>query len=99
MSNRTGQRSTRKSDSPGKSPAPDDIRAAREASGLTARKAAALVHRSQDWWEAIEKGERQMDATAWEHFLLLAMPEDAAGAHLKLLRQRAREALERIDRN
>jgi hypothetical protein len=47
-------------------PAPEAIRAARQASGLSAREAAALVYRGQVAWYRWEAGEQPMDPALWE---------------------------------
>lgn len=62
-----------------KSPAPDEVRAARDAAGLTQTQAATLVHgtlRAWQGWEAPE-GEpsaRRMHPGLWELFLLKTAP-------------------------
>lgn len=55
-------------------PTPTEIRAAREAAGLTQTVAAALVCRGLRNWQQWEAGERAMDATAWKLFTLLTSP-------------------------
>ena len=54
------------------SPLPSDIRAAREAAGLTQTAAGQLCHRSLRAWQAVEAGDRTLDPAAWELFLLRA---------------------------
>lgn len=50
-------------------PAPDEIRAAREAAGLTQSEAAELVHLSApNRWAAYEQGAWRIDAARWELF-------------------------------
>ncbi len=51
-------------------PIPSEIRAAREAAGLTQTQAGALCHRSLRAWQDAEAGTRNLDAAAWELFLL-----------------------------
>ena len=51
-------------------PAPDEIRAAREAAGLTQFAAAALVHANLRSWQKWEAGERAMHPAFWELFLI-----------------------------
>lgn len=51
-------------------PAPDEIRAAREAAGLTQSAAAALVHANLRSWQKWEAGERAMHTAFWELFLI-----------------------------
>ena len=51
-------------------PTPSEIRAAREAAGLTQTAAGALCHRSLRAWQAVEAGDRKLDLAAWELFLL-----------------------------
>ena len=49
---------------------PAAIRAARKAAGLTQTQAGALCHRSLRAWQDAEAGTRNLDAAAWELFLL-----------------------------
>lgn len=49
-----------------KSPRPREIRAAREAAGLSRQDAAALIYKSVRAWEKWEQGERAMDPALWE---------------------------------
>lgn len=49
---------------------PTDIRAARQAAGLSQTAAGALCHRSLRAWQAVEAGDRTLDPAAWELFLL-----------------------------
>ena len=49
---------------------PTDIRAARQAAGLSQTAAGALCHRSLRAWQAVEAGDRKLDLAAWELFLL-----------------------------
>jgi hypothetical protein len=49
---------------------PAGIRAARLAAGLTQTQAGALCHRSLRAWQDAEAGTRNLDAAAWELFLL-----------------------------
>ena len=49
---------------------PADIRAAREAAGLSQTAAAKLIGRSLRAWQAVEAGDRALDPAAWELFLL-----------------------------
>lgn len=51
-------------------PAPDEIRAGREAAGLTQSAAAALVHANLRSWQRWEAGERAMHPAFWELFLI-----------------------------
>ena len=51
-------------------PAPDEIRAGREAAGLTQSAAAALVHANLRSWQKWEAGERAMHPAFWELFLI-----------------------------
>lgn len=53
-----------------KLPAPDEIRAGREAAGLTQSAAAALVHANLRSWQKWEAGERAMHPAFWELFLI-----------------------------
>lgn len=54
------------------SPAPADIKAAREAAGLTQSAAAALLYKTERAWQWWEAGDRRMDPALWELFLLKA---------------------------
>lgn len=49
-------------------PAPEDIRAARKAAGLTQPAAGALIHTSTRTWQQWEAGQRNMHAAFWELF-------------------------------
>ncbi len=51
-------------------PASDEIRAGREAAGLTQSAAAALVHANLRSWQKWEAGERAMHPAFWELFLI-----------------------------
>lgn len=51
-------------------PAGPQLRAAREAAGLSQAQAAALLYRSARNWQQWELGERQMDPALWELFVL-----------------------------
>lgn len=59
---------SRRKDAPGMTPKPDEIRAAREAAGLSRRDAAALVYATVRGWEKWELGERSMHPAFWELF-------------------------------
>jgi len=52
------------------SPTPEEVRAAREATGLTQAKAAALVHTDARSWRRWELGERAMHPAFWELFCI-----------------------------
>lgn len=54
----------------GHKPAPDDIRQAREAAGLTQTKAAQVVRSTLRTWQQWEAGDRSMHAGLWELFHL-----------------------------
>lgn len=51
-------------------PAPEQIRTARHAAGLTHAAAAALVHANLRSWQKWEAGERAMHPAFWELFLI-----------------------------
>jgi putative transcriptional regulator len=51
-------------------PAPADVRAAREAAGLTQTQAAHLIHSTLRAWQEWEAANRRMHAGLWELFLL-----------------------------
>lgn len=60
---------------PSSNPTPDEVRAAREAAGLTQTQAAAVVHgtlRAWQGWEATagQPDARRMHPGLWELFLL-----------------------------
>lgn len=52
------------------SPDPVEIRAAREAAGLSQAAAAALVHSGLRTWQQWEAGDRRMHPGLWELFQL-----------------------------
>ncbi|WP_288076578.1 helix-turn-helix domain-containing protein [Pseudomonas sp.] len=52
------------------SPLPEEIRAAREASGLSQTAAAELVHSKLRTWQQWEAGDRKMHPGLWELFRL-----------------------------
>lgn len=56
---------SRRPDTPGRNPSPEEIRAAREAAGLTQREAAALVWATGSAWENWEQGLRRMHPAIW----------------------------------
>lgn len=49
-------------------PTPEQVRAAREAAGLTQTGAASLVYSTLSAWQRWEQGERKMHAGLWELF-------------------------------
>lgn len=51
-------------------PTPDQIRAARDAAGLTQTAAALLVHSTLRTWQDWERGIARMSGAHWELFLL-----------------------------
>jgi DNA (cytosine-5)-methyltransferase 1 len=53
---------------PAANPKPPEIRAAREAAGLTQAEAGELVHVSMRGWQQWEAGERPMHPAFWELF-------------------------------
>jgi DNA (cytosine-5)-methyltransferase 1 len=54
---------------PFSSPAPESIRQAREAAGLTQTQAAHLIHGTMRAWQEWEAGNRRMHAGLWELFI------------------------------
>lgn len=58
-------------------PSPEQVRAAREAAGLTQAAAGAVVHVDLRSWQRWESGERTMHAAFWELFQLKAMATHA----------------------
>ncbi|WP_294261729.1 helix-turn-helix domain-containing protein, partial [Propionivibrio sp.] len=59
--------------SPSRNPDPAEIKAAREAAGLSATEAATLLHTSYRAWKQWEDGDRRMHPAFWELFLLKAV--------------------------
>ena len=59
---------SRRTPSPARNPTPAEIRAAREAAGLTQTAAAALIYCSLRGWQQWEAGERSMHPAMWELF-------------------------------
>lgn len=57
---------SRRKDVPGRAPTPDEIRAAREAAGLSRADAAALVYSSVRTIEKWELGAQRMHPAIWE---------------------------------
>lgn len=55
---------------PSSTPTPAEIRAAREAAGLTQTQAAQLVHGTLRAWQEWEAGNRRMHPGLWELFRL-----------------------------
>lgn len=53
---------------PAGNPRPDDIRAAREAVGLSQTAAGTLVHTTCRTWQQWEAGDRRMHPAFWELF-------------------------------
>ena len=53
---------------PSSNPALEDIKAAREAAGLTQTAAATLVHSTCRSWQQWEAGDRRMHPAMWELF-------------------------------
>jgi DNA-binding transcriptional regulator YiaG len=53
---------------PNSNPKPEEIRAAREAAGLTQTEASALVRGSLRGWQNWEDGSRRMHPGLWELF-------------------------------
>lgn len=51
-------------------PTPDDIRAARDAAGLTLKASAGLVHVDLRSWQRWEAGDREMPGAAWDLYRL-----------------------------
>lgn len=49
-------------------PTPDEIKAAREAAGLTQTAAGELVHTTCRGWQLWEAGDRRMHPAFWELF-------------------------------
>ena len=59
--------------SPSRTPDPSEIKAAREAAGLSATEAATLLHTSYRAWKQWEDGDRRMHPAFWELFAIKAV--------------------------
>jgi putative transcriptional regulator len=57
---------------PGTNPRPEQIRAAREAAGLTQTEAAALIYCTLRGWQDWEGGQRPMHPAFWEYWQIQA---------------------------
>lgn len=55
---------------PSANPAPEEVRAAREAAGLTQTAAADMIHGTLRAWQEWEAGNRRMHPGLWELFRL-----------------------------
>lgn len=55
---------------PSANPTPAEVRAAREAAGLSQTAAGALVHTTCRTWQQWEAGDRRMHPAFWELFRL-----------------------------
>lgn len=62
---------------PFSNPAPDAVRAAREAAGLSQTAAGALLHTTCRTWQQWEAGDRRMHPAFWELFLLKSRSKSA----------------------
>jgi len=58
---------------PASNPAPEAIRAAREAARMTQTEAALLVHASLRAWQQWEAGDRRMNPGLWSLFRIRSM--------------------------
>ena len=65
---------------PTSNPAPETIRAAREAAGMTQTESALLVHASLRAWQQWEAGDRRMPPGLWSLFRIRSMLVDDAAA-------------------
>ena len=54
---------------PSSNPSPEQIRAAREAAGLSQSAAAALIHSTLRTWQDWEAGKARMHPGLWELFM------------------------------
>ena len=71
---------SRRDESPARNPTPGEVRAARDAAGLTQEQAAALIYATRRSWQDYEGGQRRMHPGLWELFqikLALAQRERA----------------------
>jgi hypothetical protein len=55
---------------PGRTPRPEEVRAARERASLSPRQAADLVFVSERLWLDFEAGSARMSAASWAFFLI-----------------------------
>lgn len=53
-----------------RNPTPEEVRAAREAAGLSQTAAATLIYRTLRGWQEWEAGNRRMHPALWELFRL-----------------------------
>lgn len=95
MANNHPNRS-RRPDAPGRNPKPQEVRAAREAAGLTVAAAASLIHCSAVTWSQWESGpenerSRRMHPAFWELFAIKVRRRRSANAVLLPPRRRPRE--------
>lgn len=71
---------SKRAESSARNPTPAQIRAAREAAGLTQTEAAAVLGRSLSWWQRIESttdSNRRMDPVLWHCWQYWVRGEDA----------------------
>ena len=61
---------------PSANPAPAEVRAAREAAGLSQTAAAALIHCTLRGWQEWEAGNRRMHPGLWELFRIKTRPSN-----------------------
>lgn len=59
---------SRSGKTPGRNPSPDEVRAVRQAAGLTQTDAARLIYASLRAWQQWEAGGRKMHPAFWELF-------------------------------
>lgn len=62
---------------PSANPTPEEIRAAREAAGLSQTAAGAAVHTTCRTWQQWEAGDRRMHPAFWELFRIKSAPNYA----------------------
>lgn len=68
---------------PSANPAPEEIRAAREAANLTQTEAAGLIHCTLRGWQEWEAGNRRMHPGLWELFRLKALGDEIGPCGIK----------------
>ena len=84
---------SKRPDAAGSNPKPEEIRAARDALGLTQTAAAALIYCTLRAWQDWESGERRMHPASWDLFRMRATDADAVALLLRAAdREIARKA-------
>ena len=74
---------SKRPDAAGANPSPEEIRAARDALGLTLKAAGAIVYCSLRAWQDWESGERRMHPATWDLFRIRATDPDGTALALR----------------